>query len=163
MADTSLMYYSPLLGKQQPRTLVFQFNVTGAATFSEVNPPFAVLSVNSAIASQSVIDSYLGTTNEFLVAAFDATAMGVDSFAVIANLGGQAYKLLAARARTASGTGGGTVVSREVPASASLTASSLSSEAALGASGNVAARFVLTGLDALTSGLIVVELDVVAK
>jgi len=162
MADTSLMYYSPLLGKQQPRTLVFQFDITGAATFSEVNPPFAVLSTNAAIASQSVIDSYLGTTNEFLVAAFDATAMGVDAFAVIANLQGQAFKLLAARARTASGTGGGTVVSREVAAT-SLTASTLATEAALGAYGNVAARFVLTGLDALTSGRITVELDIVAK
>ena len=163
MADTSLMYYSSLLGKQQPRTLVFQFSITGAATFSEVNPPFAVLSTNAAIATQAVIDTYLGTTNEFLVAAFDATAMGVDAFAIIANLGGQAYQLTAARARTASGTGGGTVVSREVQKSATLTASSLTSEAALGANGNVAARFVLTGLDALTSGLITVELDIVAK
>ena len=124
---------------------------------------FRSLVAFDAVASQAVIDALLGTTSEFALAAFDATAMGTDSFAVILNLGGQAKKLVGARAAFYTGTDGLTSVRSGVASAAALTASSHTAQCALGASGNLAARVILTGVDALTSGIIELELDWISK
>lgn len=163
MADTSLFYYNDQLGKVIPRETIFQFNITAAVTVAAAVPNTATLTSFGAIASQSVIDTFLGTTNEFLVAAFDAVAMGVDAFAFILNLNGQARTLLGVKVRTYSGVGGGTVVERFTAPVTTLTASSLTTQCGLGANGNVAARTVLTGVDALTSGIIEVSAYWIAK
>ena len=69
-------------------------------------------------------------------------------------------------AKCYSGTGGSTIVERAVKSSSALTASTLASECALGANGNMAFKVDFGNtpdFDALTSGLIVVKLMWVAK
>lgn len=163
MTATSLMYWQEKLGKTQPRSATFLWEITAAKTISPLVPGIPVLSTFDALASQAVIDDFLGTTNEFLLAAFDATAMGTDAFAVIVNMAGQVDKVLSAKFATYSGTAGVTEALNCIKSSSSLTASSLSAEFAKGANGNMAARFVSTGLDALTAGILRVDLSWISK
>lgn len=150
-------YWSDSAQRGEALHLDLYYKITGAKTVTDLNSNVALSSFD-AVASQSVINDFLGTTDEFLVAAFDATAMGTDAFAVIVNMAGQSAELLVAQAETYSGANGLTVLPAGIASSSSLTASSHTSQAALGAYGNMAARFVLTGVDALTSGVIHVKL-----
>lgn len=162
MAVSSLFYYNDQLGKVVANELVIQWKITGAKAVSPVVWNTALLTSFDAVASQAVIDSFLGTSSEFLVAAFDATAMGTDAYAVIVNMNGQAKKLLSVSAKVYSGSNGATVAECADVAEG-LTASTLACEGALGAQGNLAGRFVLSGLDALTSGLLEVRFCWIAK
>lgn len=153
MKVSSPSYWSDAVQRGQAYALDLFFKITAAKTVTSLNAN-SVLTAFDAIASQAVINDFLGTTDEFLVAAFDATAMGTDAFACIVGMGGQASALLAATAVTYSGTDGLTAVPAGLNVSAALTASSHTGQCALGANGDMAARFVLTGVDALTSGLI---------
>lgn len=162
MAVSSLFYYNDQLGKVVPNELVLQFKITGAKASSALVANTAILTSYDAVASQAVINNFLGTSNEFLLAAFDATAMGTDAFAVIVNMNGQAKKLLSVSAKVMSGSNGATVAECADVAEG-LTASTLACEGALGANGNLAGRFVLSGLDALTSGMIEVRFCWIAK
>lgn len=162
MAVSSLFYYNDQLGKVVPNELVLQFKITGAKASSPIVANTAILTSYDALASQAVINNFLGTTNEFLLAAFDATAMGTDAFAVIVNMNGQAKKLLSVSARVMSGSNGATVAECADVAEG-LTASTLACEGALGANGNLAGRFVLSGLDALTAGMLEVRFCWIAK
>lgn len=153
----SRIYWSDAAQRGEALQLDLLYKITGAKTVSDLNSNVAMTAFD-AVASQAVINDFLGTTDEFLVAAFDATAMGTDAFAVIVNMAGQSASLLSAEAVTYSGANGLTVLPAGIVSSASMTASSHTSECALGAFGNMAARFVLTGVDALTSGLIKVTL-----
>lgn len=157
-----LFHYSSALGKTDPRILTLMFNITGAKTSvtRPLGPP--VLTAYDAIAAQATIDNFLGTTSEFNYLAFDATSMGTDAFGVIVNMNGQAGYLLAAEAKQMSGTNFGTVVN-SIGLGTGLTATTLATEAALGANGNLAARFVLTNLDGLTTGIVMVRFYWIAK
>lgn len=160
----SIFMWQESLEKTVPHVTQLCYKITGAKTIVPQLQGLqaAALTAFDAIASQSVIDNFLGTTNEFLVAAFDATAMGTDAFAVIVNMKGQAAQLAGMDVRVLSGTNGAT----ETIASASvgtLTASTLETAYALGAYGNIAVKSVLTGLDALTAGQIIVNLRWVSK
>jgi len=159
-AQVSLMHWSDKLQKAESRVLTLVFNITGAAASTEVQRS-PVLHAYGAIASQAVIDDFLGTTNEFLVAAFDATAMGADAFGGVINMAGQAKEVLYMNAKCYSGTGGATLVERMVQDSAALTASTLATEVAKGASGNIGFKVDFGNtpdFDALTSGVIVIEI-----
>lgn len=156
MADTSLFYYNEKLGKTNPRELILMYNITGAKTsvLRPVGGP--VLTVYDAIAAQSTIDNFLGTTNEFTISQFDATAMGTDAVAGIINMTGQAKYLCGVTASLYSSTNFATL-GASTSVGTGLTASTLATESALGAYGNMAFRVILTGLDALTSGVLVVR------
>ncbi len=87
--------------------------------------------------------------------------MGADTFGGVINLAGQAKELLAMKAHCYSGTDGATVVTEGVAAAAALTASTLKTEAACGAYGNLAFKVNFGNtpdFDALTSGLIHIQL-----
>lgn len=157
MKVSSPSYWSDAVQRGQAYSIDLFFKITAAKTVTSLNAN-SVLTSFDAIAAQATINDFLGTTDEFLVAAFDATAMGTDAFACIVAMSGQASQLLAATAETYSGTDGLTVVPAGINSSTTLTASSHTAQCALGAYGNMAARFVLTGVDALTSGLIKVTL-----
>lgn len=166
MSNMSLAYYQDQFGKAVPHKLVLEFKLTAAKTASALVANSACLLAFDAIASQAVIDAHLGTSSEFAVAAFDATAMGNDTFAAIVNMGGQCKELTRVVAKCYSGTGGSTLVERCVQASSSLTASTLATEAAKGSSGNVAVKVDFGNtpdFDALTSGTIVLEIYWLAK
>lgn len=164
---TSLYYYNDQLGKVDPRKTDFWYTITGAKGNTAVVANSAQINGYDAaapFATQAAIDAFLGTSSEFLLAAFDSTSMGTDAFAVIVNMGGQAKVLVAAQITSYTGTGGTTVASLTVPATAAgLTASSLSTQAALGSSGNLAFRSVLSGMDGFTSGLIRVTFEWISK
>lgn len=162
MAVSSLFYYNSQLGKVVPNQVRLHFKITGAKACEPIVPNSAILTSYDAIASQAVINSFLGTTNEFLVSAFDATAMGTNAFAVIVNMNGQGKQLLSVTATVFSGSNGATVAECADVAEG-LTASTLACEGALGVNGNFAGRFVLSGLDALTSGLIEVVFNWISK
>ena len=155
--SVSAIYYSDSAQRGQPLELLIQLNITGAKTVTAKDKNTSLVAFD-AIASQSVINNFLGTTDEFLVAAFDSTAMGTDALALIVNMGGQCAELLSASAEVSSGANGLTQVKSNTASVSALTASSLSAQNALGAYGNLAARFVLTGVDALTSGVILVKM-----
>lgn len=172
MAGPGLLYMNEsLYGKEDE--LILKWKITGAKTSTPL--PLnnsAVLTAYDAIASQTTIDSFLGTTNEFLIAQFDATAMGTDAFAGIVNMSGQktgvtvlngansaqAASVLAMTIHLYSGTNGATVVNEGVNVSSTLTSSSLTTQVACGANGNIAFRSILSGLDILTSGLIIARI-----
>jgi hypothetical protein len=169
VSDLSLFYWQEKLGKTQPRILRLGFQITAAKTVSPLVQGVPALTTFDAFASQAVIDGFLGTTNEFLLAAFDATSMGNDTFGGLINMGGangQVYKLLAFDAKCYSGTGGSTLVERHVQSSAALTASTLASEAAVGASGNLGFKVDFGNtpdFDGLTSGMIQLEFQWISK
>jgi hypothetical protein len=159
------MYWSDKLGKTQPRLLSCIFEITAAKTATPVVKGLPALHLFDAASNQAQIDGFLGTTSEFLAAAFDATAMGSDAFACIVNMGGQAADLVAMTARCYSGTAGATLVEAMV-GNTGLTASTLATEAALGADGNLAARVDFGNspdFDGLTAGYIFVDFLWIAK
>ena len=162
MADTSLMYWQEKLGKTQPRNLRLTWEITGTKTVVSLVPGIPVLATFDAIASQAVIDDFLGTSSEFTAAQFDATSEGTDAFAVIVNMTKQVDRLLMASMRVLSGTNN-TTEARTAAKGNVLNATTLATEAAKGSFGNMAAKFVSTGIDALTSGLVIVEFHWVAK
>lgn len=90
MASTSLFYYSPELGQTIPYELTLCYSISAAETVSPTPMNHATLTTFGAIASQSVIDDFLGTTDEFNYLAFNAQAMGTDSMGIIVNMFGQA-------------------------------------------------------------------------
>ena len=168
--SVSSMYWNDLMQSCQPLQSTFIYKITGAKTCADqLGSPTLV--AYDAIASQAVINSFLGTTDEFLLAAFDSTSMGADAFAILVNLNGvvdgngaalgQCKELICARAKCYSGTAGATIVEQYVDASTALTGSSLSTQAAKGAYGNVAVRVAFGNtpdFDALTDGMIEITL-----
>jgi hypothetical protein len=154
--QVSLVYWSDKAQKGEARELSLIYKITAAKTVvDQLNMP--VLTAFDALSTQAQIDTFLGTTNEFLLAAFDATAMGTDAFAGIVAMNGQCKELVSWEVQSVLSTGVPDVTLK-LDAVAALTASSLTSQAAKGADGNVAFRAILTGVDALTAGLILVKL-----
>lgn len=162
MGNSSLMYWQDQLGKVDPHKTVLEYKITAAKTIVPVVPNSIALTLFDAVSGQAAIDTHLGTTNEFLAAAFDATAMGTDAFAAVINMAGQVKSIVKMVVKIASGTGGATVAENNVLASSAL-AGGLLAECAVGSSGNVAVKAVSTGLDALTGGIISVELHWISK
>lgn len=157
---TSLVYWQDKLAKTQPRRLKFVYKINGAKDISEVIPGTPVLAAFDAL-TQADIDAHLGTSSEFTAAQFDATAMGLDALGLIIDMQGQASKVVMASARL---VGADEVEDAEERMLAEgLTDSTLESEAALGANGNIALRTVLTGLDAATAGHVEVEIFWISK
>jgi hypothetical protein len=166
MSNAGLFAWQEKLGKTNPNCLTLVFQITAAKTVSAVPQGTPVLTAFDAIASQSTIDDFLGTTNEFLVAAFDATSMGNDAFACIVDMKGQVAKLLYATAECFSGAVGAEAYVMRESLNTGLTASTLETAASLGANGNLALKVAFGNtpdFDALTSGTIVLKLYWVSK
>lgn len=159
----SLMYWNDKLGDTQPWAMRFVYEINGAKDISLVVPGSPIYHSFDAIAAQATIDDFLGTTDEFTIAQFDATALGVDAIGGFVRMDKQASKGVKMRAALLSGADGSTVVEDNVKFVSSLTDSSLTTQAAVGADGNIGWRAVITGLDAATAGLVVVEFDWLSK
>jgi hypothetical protein len=173
MADTSLFYWNPKFGKTQPRELVLIWEITGAKTVAQVPVGTPVYTTFDAIASQSTIDDFLNTTDEFTIAQFDATAMGNDAFGCIVNMGslddtdqlGQAKQVLGFEIKCFSGSGFTTLVER-ASLNDGLTASTLETAIAIGEFGNIAFKVDFGNtpdFDGLTSGMIVARIYWISK
>lgn len=156
MAEPGIFLYQDKFGKTQPRVLYFNFKITGAVTVVSLPLGVPVLTTFGAIAAQSTIDNFLGTTSEFNYLAYDATSMGADAMGVIINMAGQASRLDGFSVRTYSGTGYSTVYAAGAWNNG-ITNTTLETACALGANGNLALKvsFNQSGnFDALTSGFI---------
>lgn len=174
MAGPGLIYFNPALYGREDE-LILKWSITAAKTVSPlpINNS-AVYAFQDAISSQSTINNFLGSTTEFTTTQFDSTAMGTDAFGCLINMSGesanvsgtisstttraQASSVLALQISMYSGSNGATVVSEGVVAVSTLTDSSLSTQIACGSAGNIAFRAILSGYDALTSGLIVAKI-----
>lgn len=164
MADTSLFYWNEKFGKTQLRELQLQWKITAAKTVSSLPVGQPVLVAFDAIASQTTIDNFLGTTNEFLIADFDATAMGADAFACIINMAGQAAYVSGFEICCYSGSGNTDQVRRG--AYESSLSGSLETAIELGAEGNIAFKVDFGNtpdFDALTDGYIVAKVYWISK
>jgi hypothetical protein len=163
--STSLMYYNEQILKTTPRILQLEWDIGSAkAEVLAVPSSFLMYGFDAAdFASQAAIDALLGTSSEFLLAAFDATAMGTDAFACIVNMGGQCAKVVGMEAFSSDGTDGVTTVFNHAGSSSALTASTLAAEIAVGADGNIACRTVLAGVDSVADGRLVIRISWIAK
>ncbi len=165
MADTGLFYWNEKLGKTNPRELVLIWEITGAKTVVNVPVGSPNYPVFDAIATQAVINDFLGTTDEFTVAQFDSTSMGADAFGGLVNMAGQVQSVLGFTAECYSGTGGSTLVTRE-SLDIGLTASTLETAVGLGAQGNMAFKVNFGNtpdFDGLTEGTIKVTIYWISK
>lgn len=155
----SLHPYSAKRGKQV-QTDKWQFAITGAVTVSpRPIDDVSALTTFGALA-QAAIDAHLGTSSEFTAAQFDATSMGADAMGIILDMGGQCEELYSVTARCYSGTAGATLVERSFEDIATLQDSTLASECAKGADGNIGIKLDwgnTPDFDALTAGLIEIE------
>lgn len=162
MSDTSLFYKNEKLGKTQVRVLHLPFKITGAKAVAQVPLGQPVLTTFDAIAAQATIDDFLGTVSEFTIAQFDATAMGNDTFGGIVNMLGQVKAVSMMEAICYSA--GGVSVLRGCQG-VGLTASTLETAYALGASGNLAFKVDFGNtpdFDGLTAGQIIIKLHWIA-
>jgi hypothetical protein len=153
--------YTSRQGKQVERS-TFILDITGAVTQSPLPIDDSRMLVGFAAAafSQAIIDAHLGTSSEFTAAQFDATSLGDDAQGVIIDFGGQVDDLVYVEASCYSGTAGATEVRVAMKESTTLTDSSLKSECALGASGNVGIKFDWGNspdFDGLTAGQVVIH------
>ncbi len=167
MADTSLIYWQEKLAKTQPRRLRISWSVVSGA-FTECVAGNPILLTQGAISAQSTIDNFLGTSSEFNYLAFDATSMGTDAVGVIVDMKGQCAKVLNAAINMYSSTYLGTAAGGRALGSVGITATTLETAVACGASssitgsGNIAFKGVVSGLDAIT-GLVVLDIDWISK
>lgn len=156
-----IFYTNEKHAKSQIRTLEFVFQITAAKTVVPYPRGVDCLTTFDAL-TQAQIDAYLGTTNEFLVGLFDATSMGTDAFGGIINMAGQAGLVVSADVISKTGAGLATQVTSSSFGGSTMASSSLTAGCAVGANGNIAFRGVMTGVDALTSGVIYVKIGWIA-
>lgn len=167
MTATPLFYWNDRLGKTNPRTLQLAFKITGAKTVVGLPLGAPALVAFDAIASQAVINDFLGTTDEFLVADFDSTAMGNDMMAVIVNMGGEDGQMSYLSGFTAKciSNSGATIVERGWYGG-DLTASTVETACQRGVYGNVAVKINwgnTPDFDTLTDGYILLEIQWISK
>lgn len=159
--------YSSKEGKPV-HTTTLRFSITAAVTQSPlpIDDARALNGFAAGAFTQALIDAHLGTSSEFTAAQFDATSMGADAQGVIVDMGGQVDELIAVRAKCYSGTAGATLVERYFEDSTTLTDSSLTTECALGANGNVGIKIDWGNspdFDGLTAGQVELEIQWRAK
>lgn len=157
------MMRSPVLAKGAPRTLTLIHEITAAVTVAArpLSAETGSLPMFGAT-SQATIDAFLGTSSEFTAAQFDATALGADAMGLIVNMDGQAADVVSFESTCYSAAGLTTAVTRtSLKVAAGLTDSSLTTQLALGADGNIGLRIDwgnTPDFDGLTAGQIVTKI-----
>ena len=162
MSDQGLMKYT---SKRAGRIHhdVYIYDITAAVTQSPLplDDQSALVGFAAGAFTQALIDAHLGTSSEFTAAQYDATSMGADAQGIILDMGGQCEDVLFMAAKCYSAADGGTQVELGVKKSSTLTDSTLTTEVAVGANGNVGIKLDWTNspdFDALTAGQVVIDL-----
>jgi hypothetical protein len=156
--SVSLTYWNERVQMSQPRKLTLLFTITGAKAVTDLGRSPTLVSFDTAW-TQAQIDAHLGTSSEFNYLAFDSTAVGADVFSGIVNMSGQCAEVYGMVARCYSASN--TVVTRQCEDAATLTNSTLATEIAKGANGNVAFKVDFGNtpdFDGLTAGTIEIEI-----
>lgn len=171
MSRQPLFYWNEKHAKSQPGVLDFTYQITAAKTVTPTPQGADSFTFFDAI-TQAQIDAYLGVSNDFLAAQFDATAMGADTFGGLIRMSGspstfaQAFQAVKMEAVCYSGTGNTTSVFRAALGSAGITASTLETAVAVSSTGNLAFKIDFGNtpdFDALTSGIIIVRVYWISK
>lgn len=161
MSNPGIFPYTSREGKTvHISTFRFTITATNVTQNLPIDDTRALSGQAAAAFTQAIIDAHLNTTNEFTAAQFDATSLGADAQGIVIDMGKQVGELIGVWARCYSATGGATLVELGDIPSTTLTDSSLQTECALGADGNVGAKFDWTNspnFDGLTAGQIVVD------
>ena len=163
MSGPGIFLETSRAGKEVHET-VLRFAITGAVTQSPrpIDDSRALNGFGAAAFTQAIIDAHLGTTSEFTAAQFDATSLGADAQGVVVDMGGQVEELISMTGRCYSATAGLTLIEVAVEDSSTLTDSTLITECAKGASGNVGIKIDWTSspdFDGLTAGLVEIKFN----
>lgn len=157
MSANSLTYFSDRLERGSPVETTLLYKITGAKTIEDRAANAAQVFFDTGI-TQATVDAFLGTTNEILIAGFGSTAMGTDGFGGVIDMGGQCALLEAVRVRLLAGTSSATATQAVAWGSTTALPNTLTSDAQLGANGNVGFHAVVSGIDAATAGMIEVTI-----
>lgn len=159
--------YQDQFMKVDPQILRLEYKITGAKACSPIVPNAASYVFYDALSSQTQVDDFLGTVDEFLYTAFGSTAMGNDAFAGLVNMGGlngQCLQVTQMVARCYSNTGGSDLVTRQCQAG--TVADTLKTAVQVGDYGNIAFQVSFGNtpdFDGLTDGTIEIEIHWIAK
>ena len=161
MSNPGIFPYTSREGKTV-HVSTFRFTITAANTTQNlpIDDTRALSGQAAAELTLAIIDAHLGTSSEFTAAQFDATSLGADAQGIVIDMGGQVGELIGVWGTCYSATGGATQsIAGDIP-STTLTDSSLRTECALGANGNVGIKFDWGNspdFDGLTAGQIVID------
>ena len=166
-ANPGVVLYSSKRGKPV-HISEFRFTITGAVTQTPlpIDDASCLNGFAAGAFTQALIDAHLGTTNEFTAAQFDATSMGADAQGIIIDMAGQAAELFMFEGICYSATGGATQSIVADIDTATLTDSSLQTECALGANGNIGIKIDWSNspdFDGLTAGQVLIRVHWRAK
>ena len=146
-------YFSDKLARGEARQTTLLFTITAAKTYKNHNANAALVSADAI--TDAAIAAFLGkSSSPFAAAAFDATAMGNDTFGGVVDFADQVAELIGFEAELLEITAG--PVKRGCEASADLTASTLTTECAM-KGGNVGFKVNFGNtpdFDAITAGMI---------
>ncbi|HYD02008.1 MAG TPA: hypothetical protein VEB22_12340 [Phycisphaerales bacterium] len=167
------------LQSSQPQCVRLAFKITGAKTVTEVlGAPVAYTfdaGLDTAAEIAAILPDLAAATDEFTAAtAWGSTAMGTDAFGFIVDMGGQARKVLYVEARLYGGsdanitsmngvTGADPVLGCGFQGQTTALTNALTNQCTVSSQGNVGGHIVITGLDALTAGLLVIDIYVQVK
>ena len=158
MSNKVTAYVSDKLQRGEPITTNLYWKITAAKTVEDLAANAALVTFD-ALSAQSVIDNFLGSTNEFLLTGFSSTAMGTDAIGMVVDMGGQLSKLESISLILRSGTSFATVAEKTLWSDATALPNTLTDNVQVSSAGNIAFHAVMTGIDALTAGQI--ELKIV--
>lgn len=141
--------------RHQTTTIKFLYEITGAKTVVPMGQyPSAVAGFDTGTFTQAALDAVCGTANDVLAAVYGSTAMGTDAFGLVAGIG-NVGKVIAARYAVTATVGAW----QKRTAVANTLATAPEIRAVETSAGNVAVQLVSTGLDALTVGVIAIEIE----
>jgi hypothetical protein len=162
MATPSFILVNDSLARHQKAHIELIYNITGAkAGKFAVLAPQALVAYDASTITQTQIDALLGSTNEFLASVFTSTAMGTDALGIVLNCGGQIASVQSVEIRSLADS----AQAGQLGVVAALTNASLAAIARIekSALGNLGLQLVVTGLDAATSGQLVLKILVDLK
>jgi hypothetical protein len=161
-SSNALTYVSDKLERGEATKTNLLYRITGAKTMTDLSGNAAKWYFDTA-PTQAVIDAFLGTTNEILAAGYGTTALGTDAVGFLIDMGGQCASLINIEIRVFSGTSTATKTGALAWGSSTALPNTLTTDAQLGANGNIGCHFVCTGLDAITDGLVELVINLRAK
>lgn len=151
--------WNDALQDSQWHVLNLAWTITGAKGVSKIGLLPVAHTFDAGLDTLAEITAILPnlTTDEFVAAtAFGALAMGVDAFGFIVDMNGQARAVKYVVSHVAGTAASVPLIAAFAGQTTALT-NALTNQATVSSLGNVAGHFVVTGLDALTSGMLLVD------
>lgn len=165
------------LQRSIPTVIPVALKITGAKAVSNfLNLPI-VTTFDAGMDTAAEITAALPaiSTDEFVAAtAFGSTAMGTDALAIVVDCGGQVREVKYVEVLVFGGsdanitsmngvTGANPVLGISFQGQATALTNALTNQATASSVGNIGTHFAVTGLDALTAGMVVVRFHVTLK